>query len=281
MNRRRLFIRLTINAIMVTLTFLCAIVAMVPLFLIFYHLLSKGLSSFDWHFFTEMPKPVGEPGGGMANGIVGSGILIGLASLIGLPVGILGGIYLSEYGRGKLSTLVRFSADMLNGTPSIVIGVFVYALIVIHTKTFSALAGGVALGIMMIPTILRTTEEMLKLVPQSLREAGLALGLPQWRVLINIVLSTARGGIITGILLAIARISGETAPLLFTALGNQFWSTSLLQPIAALPLQIFVYAISPFEEWQNQAWMGAFVLICTIFLFNIVARLLFRSPGRR
>ena len=265
------------NFIMMGATFLAALIALIPLFFILSHLISKGLGSLHWSFFTELPAPVGEPGGGMANGIVGSFLLVGIACLIGLPVGILGGIYLSEYGRGKLGNIVRFATDMLNGIPSIVIGIFVYAFIVIRVKHFSALAGGIALGIMMIPTVLRSTETMMNLVPQSLREGSLALGIPYWRTLVSVVFKTAQSGILTGVLLAISRIAGETAPLLFTALGNQFWNLKLDQPIAALPLQIFTYAISPYEDWQKQAWVGALVLIGLVLLLNIAARTLIRN----
>lgn len=258
-------------------TVLCALIALVPLALILLKLLQLGIHSLSWSFFTEMPAPVGEIGGGMANALVGSGILIALATCIGLPSGILGGIYLAEYGRGPLTFWLRYMADLLSGTPSIVMGMFVYAILVLPVRQFSAWSGGVALGVMMIPTIMRTTEEMLKLVPRSLREASLALGVPQWRTIVSVVLATGRAGIVTGALLAIARISGETAPLLFTAFGNRFWNTDLNQPIAALPLQIFSYAISPYEDWQAQAWAGALVLIGLVLCLNIGARLFKRG----
>ena len=265
------------NRIMTSLMFAATLIALIPLFFILNHLILKGFGSINFHFFTELPKPVGETGGGMANAMLGSLLLMSLACLIGLPFGLLGGIYLSEFGKNKWGNTVRFMADMLNGTPSIVIGIFVYAIMVLPMKHFSALAGGVALGIMMIPTILRTTETMMLLVPQSLREGGLALGIPFWRTLLSIVFTTARGGIMTGILLSIARISGETAPLLFTALGNQFWAYNLNEPISALPLQIFNYAISPFEEWHRQAWAGALVLIGFIFILNIASQTLVKN----
>jgi len=245
-----------------------------PLVAIFVYLIIRGYSSLNFAFFTQIPKPVGESGGGMANAILGSGILLALASAIGVPVGIGGGIYLSEFGRGtKLANSIRFTADVLNGVPSIVMGVAAYALIVSpHISWlpflghFSAFSGGVALGIMMIPTVCRTTEEMLLMVPHAVREAALGLGVPNWRSVLSITVKTASPGIITGCMLAFARVAGETAPLIFTALGNVFWSTSLNEPIAALPLQIYVYAISPYDEWHRLAWAGALVLIVLIVL---------------
>lgn len=238
-----------------------------PLVAIFVDLVYKGAVSLNWNFFTKLPAPVGEKGGGMANAILGSGVLLGLASAIGVPIGIGAGIYLAEFGRGtKLSNVVRFTADVLNGVPSIVMGIAVYALIVVPEKSFSALAGGVVLGIMMIPTVARTSEEMLLMVPHSIREAALGLGVPTWRSMLSITLKTALPGVITGCMLAFARVAGETAPLLFTALGNDFWSTSLNQPIEALPLQIYVYALSPYDEWHRLAWAGSLVLIALIVL---------------
>ena len=249
------------------LAVLSTILVVVPLLAIFAYLIYKGASSLNWAFFTQGEKPEGELGGGMGNAILGSGILLVLASLIGVPIGIGGGIFLAEFGRGsKLAEAVRFTADVLNGVPSIVMGVAVYALIVTPKMPFSALSGGVALGIMMIPTVTRTTEEMLLMVPHAVREAALALGVPNWRSVLSITVRTASPGIITGCMLAFARVAGETAPLLFTALGNQFWSTSLNEPIAALPLQIYVYANSPYEDQQRMAWAGALVLILLIVL---------------
>jgi phosphate transport system permease protein len=242
---------------------LCVLLVMLPLAAIFIYLVIRGLGSLNFAFFTQMPKPVGESGGGMANAIVGSLVILLVGSVIGVPLGVGSGIYLSEYSRGQFGKLVRFTADVLNGVPSIVIGIAAYALLVLGHH-FSAFSGGVALGIMMIPTITRSTEEMLRLVPNSIREAALGLGIPQWRSTLSITLRTAMSGVVTGIMLAFARVSGETAPLLFTAYGNQFWSTKLDQPIAALPLQIFVYAISPFDEWHRLAWGGALVLIVLI-----------------
>lgn len=243
---------------------LCVLLVILPLAAIFIYLLIRGIGSLNLAFFTQIPKPVGETGGGMANAIWGSVVILLIGSVIGVPLGVGSGIYLSEYSRGQFGKLVRFTADVLNGVPSIVIGIAVYALLVIRQKHFSALSGGVALGIMMIPTITRSTEEMLRLVPNSIREAALGLGIPQWRSTLSITLRTAMSGVITGVMLAFARVSGETAPLLFTAFGNQFWSSKLDQPIAALPLQIFVYAISPFDEWHRLAWAGALVLIVLI-----------------
>jgi phosphate transport system permease protein len=249
------------------LAILATVLVIAPLVAIFGYLLYKGASSLNLAFFTQVPKPVGEEGGGMANAILGSGILLALASSIGVPLGIGGGIYLAEFGRGtRLANAIRFTADVLNGVPSIVMGVAIYALIVNPQKHYSAFAGGVALGIMMIPTVCRTTEEMLLMVPHAVREAALGLGVPNWRSVLSITVKTASPGIITGCMLAFARVAGETAPLIFTALGNQFWSTSLNQPIAALPLQIYVYAISPYDDWHRLAWAGALVLIVLIVL---------------
>lgn len=261
---------------MIGLTYLAAILATLPLILILIHLVAKGASSLSLGFFTHMPRPVGEAGGGMANAIVGTLILIGVASLIGLPIGIGGGLYLAEKRGTALAHAVRFLSDVLNGLPSIVIGIFAWEVIV-RRSGFSAIAGGVALAAMMIPLVTRTTEEMLLVVPNSLREAALALGYPKWRTSISIVLRTALAGIATGALVAVARIAGETAPLLFTALGNQFWSTSLRQPISAIPLQIFVYATSAYEEWHRLAWAGALVLITLVLIISIAARIVTRS----
>jgi len=248
-----------------TLAIICVLLVIIPLAAIFIYLVIRGVASLNVAFFTHIPSgSPGEPGGGMANAIVGSAIILLTGSLIGVPLGVGSGIYLSEYSRGQFGRVVRFTADVLNGVPSIVIGIAVYALLVIRQKHFSALAGGVALGIMMIPIITRSTEEMLRLVPNSIREAALGLGIPQWRSTLSITLRTAISGVITGVMLAFARVSGETAPLLFTVLGNQFWSTKLNQPIAALPLQIYVYALSPYDEWHRLAWGGALVLIVLI-----------------
>jgi phosphate transport system permease protein len=249
------------------LAILATILVIAPLLAIFVYLLYKGASSLNLAFFTKMPKPPGEMGGGMANAIVGSGVLLGMASVIGVPIGIGAGIFLAEFGRGtKLANAVRFTADVLNGVPSIVMGIAGYALVVVPTGHFSAFAGGVTLGIMMIPTITRTSEEMLLMVPNSVREAALGLGVPNWRSVLSITVKTASPGIITGCMLAFSRVAGETAPLLFTALGNSFWSTSLNREIAALPLQIYVYAQGPYDDWHRMAWGGALVLIILIVL---------------
>ena len=250
-----------------SLAVLSTVLVIVPLAAIFIYLIIKGASSLNVDFFTKIPAPVGETGGGMANAIVGSVTLLALASLIGVPIGIGGGIFLAEFGRGtKLADAVRFTADVLNGVPSIVMGLAAYALIVVPQHHFSAFAGGVALGIMMIPTVCRTTEEMLLMVPHSVREAALGLGVPNWRSVLSITVKTASPGIITGCMLAFARVAGETAPLIFTALGNDFWSTSLNEPIAALPLQIWIYAQSPYDDWHRLAWAGSLVLIILIVL---------------
>jgi phosphate transport system permease protein len=263
--------RLT-DKVATSLAVACVLMVMLPLAAIFIYLVIRGIGALNLAFFTQIPRPVGETGGGMANAIVGSAVLLLIGSVIGVPLGVGSGVYLSEYSRGQFGRLVRFTADVLNGIPSIVIGIAVYALLVLRQRRFSAFSGGVALGIMMIPTITRSTEEMLRLVPNSIREAALGLGIPQWRSTLSITLRTAMSGIVTGVMLAFARVSGETAPLLFTAFGNQFWSTRLNQPIAALPLQIFVYAISPFEEWHRLAWGGALVLIVLIVLTSAAVR---------
>jgi phosphate transport system permease protein len=241
-----------------------AILVVLPLLAIFVYLLLKGIGALNWAFLTQTPKPVGEVGGGMANAIVGSGIILLIASLIGIPIGIGCGIYLAEYGRNRFGDVVRFTADVLNGVPSIVIGIAIYSLIVVRQKHFSAFSGGVALAIMMIPTVARATEEMLLMVPNNIREAALGLGIPKWRTALSISLRTASAGVITGCMLAFARVAGETAPLLFTAFGNQYWNLNPSQPTAALPLQIYVYAISPFDEWHRQAWAGSLILIIMI-----------------
>jgi phosphate transport system permease protein len=259
------------------LCLLCALAVMTPLALVFFHLLKAGASSLDLAFLTQLPTPPAEPGGGMANAIVGSATLLGLAGLVGIPVGVLGGIYLSEFGARRRNWAVRFAADILNGTPSIVWGIVVYALVV----GYSAYAAGLALGFMMIPLIIRATEEMMALVPNSYREAAFALGIPHWRIVLNIVLKTAGKGIITGILLAAARVTGETAPLLFTAFGNDLWNRNLSQPIEALPLKIFNYALSPYDDRHRQAWAGALVLIIFVLALNIGVRVMTRGRAPR
>src|SRR5580658_6316474 len=250
--------------VMTGVAVLTVILVLLPLFAIFAYLVYRGVGSLNWAFLTQTPKPVGEAGGGMANAIVGSMVILGLASILGVPLGVGAGIYLAEFGRNRFGDAIRFTADVLNGVPSIVIGIVAYALVVLSQKHFSALAGGVALAIMMIPTIARTTEEMLLLVPQALREAAYGLGVSRWRTTLSITLRTATSGVITCVMLAFARVAGETAPLLFTAFGNQFWNLRVNQPTAALPLQIFTYAISPYDEWHRQAWAGALVLIILI-----------------
>ena len=261
------------NAFVTGLSVLSTIIVLVPLVAILAYLVYKGASSLNLDFFTKVPAPVGESGGGMANSIVGSGIILAIASVMGIPLGIAGGVYLAEYGRnGLLANLIRFTADVLNGVPSIVMGIAAYGLIVVHYK-FSALAGGVALAIMMVPTITRTTEEMLATVPHMLREAAFGLGIPRWRTILSVSLRTAMPGIITGCMLAFARVAGETAPLLFTAFGNNFWNFKLTQPMAALPLQIYVYALSPYDEWHRLAWAGALVLIILIMVSVTLVRL--------
>ena len=249
---------------MTSIAVLTVVVVLLPLGAIFAYLIYKGAGSINWAFLTQTPKPVGEPGGGMANAIVGSMVILGIASLMGVPLGIGAGIYLSEFGRNRYGDIVRFVSDVLNGVPSIVIGIVAYGLVVLRQGHFSALAGGVALAIMMVPTIARTTEQMLLLVPQAIREAAYGLGIPRWRTTLSITLRTATSGVITGVMLAFARVAGETAPLLFTAFGNQYWNWKSDQPTAALSLQIFTYAISPFDEWHRQAWAGALVLIILI-----------------
>ncbi len=262
------------NYFVSTLAVLATIVVIMPLVAILFYLIYMGASSLNLAFFTHIPAPVGEAGGGMANSIVGSGIILALASLMGIPIGIAAGVYLAEFGQGTfLANAIRFTADVLNGVPSIVMGISIYSLVVMKQKHFSALAGGIALAIMMVPTITRTTEEMLATVPHAIREAALGLGVPKWRTVVSISLRTASPGIITGCMLAFARVAGETAPLLFTAFGNQFWSFKLDEPIAALPLQIFVYAISPYDEWHRLAWAGALVLIVMIMVSVTLVRI--------
>ncbi len=256
---------------------LAAVAVVVPLLMIFGFLIYQGASAVNVDFFLHLPKPVGEAGGGVANAIVGSLIMIGLAACVALPIGILGGVYLAESRERRLPWLVRFVADVLNGVPSIVVGIFAYTIVVLPMRRFSAFAGGFALAFIMIPIILRTTEEMVRLVPNALREAGLGIGLPQWKVTLNVVLPAARAGVITGVIVAVARVAGETAPLLFTALGNRFWHQGLDQPIAALPLQIYAYAISPYDDWHRQAWAGALVLVTLVFLTSLAARLATRG----
>lgn len=269
------------NLVMLAMTGLAALLTVVPLLLIFFHLLQAGLSSINLDFFTDLPASVGEEGGGVGNGIVGTVLLVVGAALLGLPVAVGAGIFLAESGNSRLGFVVRFVADVMNGIPSIVIGIFAWAWVVVSAGVgFSLLAGAVALAIMLLPMVTRTTEEMIRLVPKELREGGLALGFTRWRTTLGIVLPAARSGILTGVLVSLARIAGETAPILFTAFGNRYWAWRPTEEIAALPLQIFQYAISPFEEWHRLAWAGSLVLILLVLAVNLSARFLIRSPYR-
>jgi phosphate transport system permease protein len=256
---------------------LATVIALIPLVSVLYYVTSRGVGGINLDFFTELPKPVGESGGGMANALLGTLKLVFLACVFGIPPGVLAGVYLAEFGDSRFGRWVRFSADVMSGVPSITVGIFVYSLVVLQTKHFSAFAGGVALGLLMLPTVTRTTEELLKLVPESLREAALGLGLPKWRATLRVMLRTAAPGIATGVMLAVARVAGETAPLLFTAFSNPFWSSGLNEPTASLPVNIYNYAVSPYEEWHRQAWAAALVLLLLVLLLNVSARLLVRS----
>lgn len=282
MNLRMLW-RKSVNVIMLSLTGLCALVAVSVLFFILGYLVYHGGRDVNWDFFTKLPKPVGETGGGMANAIVGSGKLLFLAALFGVPVGLLGGVYLAEFGGHAVPFVVRYTADLLNGVPSIVIGIFAYALVVMPVHHFSTLAGGFALGVMMIPIVLRSTEEFLHAVPRSMREGAMALGASKWRTISSVVLPAASRGIMTAALLALARVAGETAPLLFTAFGNRFWSPGWSQPISSLPVMIYTYAVGPYEDWHQQAWAAGLVLLGLVLVTNIVVRTLLSrgaSPQR-
>ncbi len=275
--------RKSVNIVMLSLTGLCALVAVSVLFFILGYLVYHGGRDVNWDFFTKLPKPVGETGGGMANAIVGSGKLLFLAALFGIPVGLLGGVYLAEFGGHAVPFVVRYTADLLNGVPSIVIGIFAYALVVMPVHHFSTLAGGFALGVMMIPIVLRSTEEFLHAVPRSMREGAMALGASKWRTISSVVLPAASRGIMTAALLALARVAGETAPLLFTAFGNRFWSPGWSQPIASLPVMIYTYAVGPYEDWHRQAWAAGLVLLGLVLVTNIVVRTLLSrgaSPQR-
>jgi len=264
--------RKTLSYVMLTLTGVCAVVAVSMLFLILGDLVYKGWSSVDWNFFTKLPKPPGEVGGGMANAIVGSAEMVGLAALIGLPIGFMGGIYLAEFSGKTMGFAIRYTADLLNGVPSIVIGIFAWALVVVPLHSFSGLAGAVALGIMLIPISMRTTEQFLSTVPNALREGALALGAPKWKVLATVVVPAAMKGVLTGMILGVARVAGETAPLLFTALNNQFWPRGVNQPTASLPVMIYTHAISPYDDWHRQAWAAGLVLLAMVLVTNIAAR---------
>lgn len=268
----RMLWRKSVNVFMLSVTALCTLLTAGVLFFILGYLAVKGASALNWAFFTQLPKPVGESGGGMANAIVGSFKLLALASLIGLPIGFLGGVYLAEFGGKTSSFLVRYATDLLNGVPSIVIGIFAYGLFVLPMKHFSTLAGGFALGIMMIPIAVRSTEEFLRAVPKRLRDAALALGSSKWRAIVLVVIPAAMRGIVTGILLDLARVAGETAPLLFTAFSNRFWSPGWNEPTASLPVMIFTYAIAPYEDWHRQAWAAGLVLLMLVLVTNVIAR---------
>jgi phosphate transport system permease protein len=276
-NARR---RKLVSRIAETFCALAVCIALVPLAFILFYVIREGASSLNWDFFTKMPKPVGEGGGGMANAIFGTLVLIGIAAAFAVPVGVVCGIHLAEYPGRRFTSVVRFAADVLNGVPSIVIGIFAYGLAVLPVKRFSALAGGFALGLLMLPIVVRTTEELLRLVPNGLREGALALGASRSRAVFTVILPAALPGIVTGVLVALARVAGETAPLLFTAFNNRFWSTSLVQPIASLTVQVFTYAISPYDDWHRQAWAGAFLLVLIILVLSMVARLAVRRLER-
>lgn len=270
--RRRL-----VNKIMFSLTGVFTFVSVSVLFFILGYIAYHGFSSVNWAFFTRLPAPVGETGGGIANSIVGSLKVIGMACCIGLPIGIFGAVYLAEYGNNRVGFAIRYCADVLNGVPSIVMGIFAYAAVVMPMRHFSALSGSVALAIIMVPLVLRTTEEFIRLVPGSIREAALALGVPQWKVILRIVIPTASRGIITGAILAVSRVAGETAPLIFTAFGNRYWDDGILKPIATLPHTIYTYAIAPYEDWHKQAWAAALILMLVVLAGNSCARLLMKS----
>jgi phosphate transport system permease protein len=274
---RTLVWRNSVNALLVGLTLVAALIATLPLLFILWHLLRQGARVLNVEFFTTVPQPIGETGGGVANAIVGSFVVVGIAAMVGLPVGIGAGLFLAEQRTSRLANAIRFLSDVLNGLPSIVMGIFAWGLLVRPFGHFSALAGGISLGAMMIPLVTRTTEEMIRVVPISLREAALALGYSRWRTSLAIVLRTALPGIVTGALVAVARIAGESAPLLFTVLGNLYFSTSITQPIAALPLQIYTYASSPAETQIAQAWGGALVLIALVFVVSLIARYVTRA----
>ncbi|HXK19177.1 MAG TPA: phosphate ABC transporter permease PstA [Polyangiaceae bacterium] len=256
------------------------VLALIPLFSVLWYVLVRGIGGINLDFFTELPKPVGESGGGMGNAVLGTLKLVGLAGLFGIPPGVLAGVYLAEFGHSKFGQAVRFSADVMSGVPSITVGLFVYSLVVVTTKHFSAIAGGVALAILMLPMVTRTTEELLKLVPESLREAALGLGVPQWRATLRIMLRTALPGIAVGIMLSVARVAGETAPLLFTAFNNRFWASGVNEPTASLSVNIYTNAVSPYEDWHRQAWAAALVLLMTVLILNVSARFLVRTRVR-
>ena len=273
--------RKIVDRVMRGLCFVGAAIAVLPLLSVLAYVASKGLSGLSWEFFTGLPKPVGEVGGGILHAMVGTLVLVGIACLIGIPIGLIAGIYLAELGGTRLARVVRFSADVMSGIPSITVGIFVYTLMVVQMRRFSALAGGVALAIIMLPTVTRTTEELLRLVPDALREAALALGVPRWKTILFVVLRTAAPGIATGVMLAVARVAGETAPLLFTALSNRYLSTALDKPIASMPYQIYTYAVSPYDDWHRQAWAAALVLVALVLVLNLLARVVIARKAAR
>ncbi len=279
MSDIRLIWRKFLNVVMLTLTGVACFAVVTVLFMILGYLIWNGGKSLNWDFFTQLPKPVGEVGGGMANAIVGSLKLLGLAALIGLPIGLMAGVYLAEFGGSTFSFVTRYTTDLLNGVPSIVIGIFAYTLLVLPVKHFSALAGGVALGVMVVPITVRATEEFLRAVPGSMREGAMALGASKWRTIATVILPAASGGIITGMLLSLARVAGETAPLLFTAFSNRFWSPGLNQPIASLPVMIYTYAIAPYDDWHRQAWAAGLVLLAMVLVANLGCRLVLNRRG--
>ncbi len=279
MSDIRLLWRKSLNVVMLTLTGVACFAVVAVLFMILGYLIWNGGKSLNWDFFTQLPKPVGEAGGGMANAIVGSLKLLGLAALIGLPIGLMAGVYLAEFGGKTFSFVTRYTTDLLNGVPSIVIGIFAYSLVVLPVKHFSALAGGMALGVMVIPITVRATEEFLRAVPGSMREGAMALGASKWRTIATVILPAASGGIITGMLLSLARVAGETAPLLFTAFSNRYWSPGWNQPIASLPVMIYTYAIAPYDDWHRQAWAAGLVLLALVLLANLGCRLVLNRRG--
>jgi phosphate transport system permease protein len=279
MNRALLIWRKSLNVIMLTLTGVAALSVVSVLFLILGYLIWHGGTSLSWNFFTQLPKPVGETGGGMANAIIGSLKLLLLAAVIGLPIGLMAGVYLAEFGGQTFSFVIRYTTDLLNGVPSIVIGIFAYSLVVLPVKHFSTLAGGFALGMMVIPITVRSTEEFLRAIPGTLREGAMALGASKWKTIATVVLPAASGGILTGMLLALARVAGETAPLLFTAFSNRYWSPGWSQPIASLPVMIYTYAIAPYDDWHRQAWAAGLVLLALVLLANLGCRLVLNRGG--
>ena len=279
MSDIRLLWRKCLNVVMLTLTGVACFAVVAVLFMILGYLIWNGGKSLNWDFFTQLPKPVGEVGGGMANAIVGSLKLLGLAAAIGLPIGLMAGVYLAEFGGSVFSFVTRYTTDLLNGVPSIVMGIFAYSLLVLPVKHFSALAGGVALGVMVVPITVRATEEFLRAVPKSMREGAMALGASKWKTIATVILPAASGGIVTGMLLSLARVAGETAPLLFTAFSNRFWSPGLNQPIASLPVMIYTYAIAPYDDWHRQAWAAGLVLLAMVLVANLGCRLVLNRRG--